>query len=124
MPRTEAQKLSAKKYYEKNKEKNKEKEKLRHKKYHNEHLEKRHQQANEWKKNNPMNGRISSWKYQGMIDADWSSVYEMFIAQTNCWICNKDFSECKKCLDHDHTIKDDDNLRYVCCQVCNQHIVG
>ena len=59
-----------------------------------------------------------------MIDSDWTSVYEMFQAQTHCWICNHDFSKYYKCLDHDHDITDDDNLRYVVCHPCNRNVIG
>lgn len=71
--------------------------------------------------NNPKQYKITLWKNHGMIDADWSSVYEMFIAETNCWICNHDFSKYKKCLDHNHATGE---LRYVVCMPCNRNVIG
>mgnify|MGYP003658611150 CR=1 FL=1 len=116
----EAYKLANKKYYENNKEK----VDSYKKQYAKEHPELYKESSQKWRDNNPMKAKISAWKQDGMIDSDWSSVYEMFIAQTNCWICGCDYSKRIKCLDHDHSIKDDDNLRYVCCNTCNVRIVG
>ena len=48
----------------------------------------------------------------------------MFINQTNCWICDKQFDKKgDRCLDHDHCIKDVPNVRFVCCRKCNLHIL-
>lgn len=71
----------------------------------------------------PDKRKIIVWKSAGMIDADWSSVYEMFIKENECWICGINFNETTrhKCLDHNHVTGE---LRYVCCNVCNTHIVG
>ena len=38
---------------------------------------------------NPKINIVSNWKYQGIIDDDFDTLYEYFITQTNCWICTK-----------------------------------
>ena len=75
----------------------------------------------QYRKDNPDKWLIQHWKCRGMIDTHWELVYDMFSKQTNCWICNHDFSISKKCLDHNH---DTGDLRYVCCNACNIHIIG
>ena len=67
---------------------------------------------------------IRIWKSRGIIDEDFNSLYEMFIEQTNCWICDKEFEpKGDRCLDHDHSIDDGPNVRYVCCRSCNMHFL-
>ena len=77
---------------------------------------------------NPKIYIISQWKYQGIIveDDDWDGFYDYFITQTNCWICDKIYSNDKlnrRCLDHDHDLLDEPNIRYICCNYCNLFIV-
>ena len=109
-----------KKYYLKNKERilakqreyrAKNKEKLREKKYY---------------ANNPDKYRIRNWKRQGIIDGDFPLLNEVFEKETHCWICWEPYNGRKKrkCLDHDWSIKDDSNPRYICCHVCNLKVVG
>jgi len=79
-----------------------------------------------WKKNNPeklhKSNTISHWIRQGTIDEDISSVYDYFITQTHCWICGIEYcKKYKRCLDHNH---DTGEIRYICCAVCNSHVVG
>ena len=71
--------------------------------------------------NNLKKNKIREWKGKGMIDTDWDLVYEMFMAQTNCWICDKLFKGSDKCLDHDHETGE---LRYVVCRYCNSFKIG
>ena len=67
---------------------------------------------------------INIWKSRGVYDEDFNSLYQMFIEQTNCWICDKEFKpKGDRCLDHDHDIKDAPNVRYVCCNDCNLHFL-
>ena len=119
MPATDAQKRASKKWREKNKEKIAQKTK----KYRKEHPELYKKASQKWRDNNPDKSKIANWKNDGMIDADWGSVYEMFIKENECWICGINFNETtrKKCLDHDHNTGE---LRYVCCQTCNVYIIG
>tara|TARA_R110000824_G_scaffold15420_1_gene64939 strand:- start:169 stop:585 length:417 start_codon:yes stop_codon:yes gene_type:complete len=69
--------------------------------------------------------KIASWKYQGIISSDWDLLYEKFINTTHCGLCNIELIEGKKtnsrCLDHDHDIKDGDNVRYILCHKCNNN---
>ena len=70
---------------------------------------------------------INKWKHQGIIDEDFDSLYEYFIKETNCWICdkvyNKDINMDRRCLDHDHDLLDEPNVRYICCNYCNINII-
>jgi hypothetical protein len=77
--------------------------------------------------NNPKVKIISQWKRLGIIDDDWDGLYDYFIKETNCWICDKVYNKHNKmdlrCLDHDHDITDDNNIRYICCGYCNINII-
>ena len=59
---------------------------------------------------------ISVWKERGIIDDDFDALYDYYIEQTNCMICDIDFNISKKTLDHDHETGEP---RYVCCNRCN-----
>ena len=78
---------------------------------------------------NPKSTIISNWKQQGIIveDDDWNGLYEYFIKETNCWICNKVYNKDivmdRRCIDHDHDLLDEPNIRYICCNYCNLFIV-
>jgi len=75
--------------------------------------------------------RISKWKYQGIIveGDDWNWFYEIFIATTHCQKgdCGKELTTDRhlthstRCVDHDHEIKNEPNVRYVCCHACNMN---
>ena len=66
--------------------------------------------------------KIAHWIDIGIIDEDLSGVYNYFILETNCMICNKEYNKSfKRCLDHDH---DTGEIRYICCTSCNLHVVG
>ena len=66
---------------------------------------------------------ISRWISKGIVDSDWDSVYEEYIKQTHCWICNReyDFKKIRRCLDHNHETGE---IRYIVCNPCNIHIIG
>ena len=76
-----------------------------------------------WKLNNNKTYKISRWKQQGIIDDDYDLLYEYFIKETNCMICNKFYNNDnivdRRCLDHDNTLLYELNIRYICCWNCN-----
>jgi len=139
MPQTkEKKRITSKKYYENNKvkiaeqkkkynEENREKKAEYSKKYYLENKEKIAEHKKKYKKENPKSYRISNWKKRGIIDDDYDLLYDVFIKETNCWICGKDFNKDivmdRRCLDHDHDITDDGNVRYILCNYCNLHVV-
>ena len=103
---------NTKEYYKQYYLKNKERHKQTMKKY---------QQTPEGKKQY----KIASWKHQGIIFFDWDLLYEIFIETTHCDLCGIKLIEGKKsnsrCLDHDHSITDYDNVRYILCHKCNNN---
>ena len=136
----ERRRISDKKYYEKNIEKiklscklyqqiNKEILKERHKIYRKNNKDKekvRHKKYNQSPQGIKTKVKLN-WKNSGIIDLDIDSVYEYFITQTECWICYKEFNKDivmdRRCLDHDHTLENEPNIRYICCTYCNLHII-
>ena len=83
------------------------------------HVKKR-QSKKQWAKNNHDNVKISGWKSYGIITTDWNNVYDVYINTTNCNYCNKKFKNTlDRCLDHDHSIKDNNNIRGIICRPCN-----
>ena len=142
MPRTaeekkEARRLTTKKY----RESHKENIKSSSKKYSEEHKEekkeygaKRYEEkreemikrVKEYRKTTigKKNQRINEWKCRGIIDADLGAVYDYYVKQTHCMICKKEYKNTRdRHLDHEHSITDDDNIRYICCNRCNTYIV-
>ena len=115
-------------YRLKNKEKTPYKErKAYYKQHYIDNKEKIKKSTKQYHIDNPKVSIISCWKKRGVIDNDYDLLYDYFITQTNCWICNKEYNNYnrmdRRCLDHDHTITDDGNVRYICCAYCNIHIV-
>ena len=96
-------------------------------KYHKQYFLDNTEKIKQYYLDNPKINIISEWKRQGVIDNDWDSLYEYFIKETNCWICdkvfNKDINMDRRCLDHDHDLLDEPNVRYICCNYCNLHII-
>jgi len=147
MPLTELEKkerkrISDKKYRENNREKLREgyKKSYLERKDNPEYKEYLYNKLKNWRKKNPQkykeqqltyNGKknlaISKWRWRGIIDPDFKSVYDYFITQTNCWICDKEYNKVNKmdlrCLDHDHDLTDEPNIRYICCGYCNLHLL-
>jgi len=69
--------------------------------------------------------KISRWKEQGIIDGDYDSLYNCVNKETHCWICLKQFKSGQdKNVDHDYGITDDNNIRYICCNSCNCHLLA
>jgi len=67
--------------------------------------------------------RIRRWKHQGIISEDYDALYERFMSTTHCENCSvlltTGCGRTGKCLDHDHDIKDRENVRAVLCNACN-----
>lgn len=69
--------------------------------------------------------RIRNWKYQGIISDGWNALYERYINTLWCEECEVSLTEdtCPtktgRCLNHDHSITDRDNVRSVLCNSCN-----
>ena len=67
--------------------------------------------------------RIRKWKHQGIICDDWDALHERFMSTTHCENCDvlltTGCGRTGKCLDHDHAIKDRENVRAVLCNACN-----
>jgi len=118
MGKKEYQKKYMKEYRKKNKEKIEE--------YREKHKEeaKKYNQTEKGKKSH----RISRWKHWGIIFHDWDLLYEIYLQTTNCDNCNclltydKRTTKTTKCVDHDHSITDDNNVRNILCNCCNVKI--
>jgi len=64
-------------------------------------------------------GKKCSWKIQGVI-CDFEGVYTHYINCKKCEYCDEEFINDKdRCLDHDHSIIDKNNVRGVLCRKCN-----
>ena len=70
--------------------------------------------------------RINNWKRYGIIADSWEEVYAWYLETKTCDICDCVLTEDRrntsstKCLDHDHTLKDQYNIRGVICHSCNR----
>ena len=100
-----------------------------YKQYYITNCKKRKEYNYKWKKDNPelskKTNMIAHWKFIGIIDTDLSTVYDYFITQTHCWICDMKYNKSYfRCLDHDHDEKVYNNIRYICCNDCNLRVVG
>jgi len=138
MPHKDKEKRNAyaKEYRAKNKEKekarikeyrakNKEKEALKKKEWYQKNKERIKSYKKQYYSENRDKSRIRKWKSQGIIDGDFPLLNEVFEKETHCWICCVEYSKTRrKCVDHDHSIKDQPNVRYICCHSCNSNVVG
>jgi hypothetical protein len=101
----------------------KERRRIIEKRYYDKNKQKTYEASLIWKKNNPEKVKkseaIRNWKRRGIIDGDYETLYNEFLNTKECWICGHDFSKYVKCLDHDHDIIDEPNIRYICCNYCN-----
>jgi len=96
--------------------------------------EKYKQYQNEWKKKYRKTEkgliamRITNWKNRGIIFSDYHLLHDIYINTTHCDVCKIKLTEDKKrknttrCLDHDHTITDCENVRAIVCNECNMKI--
>ncbi len=72
--------------------------------------------------NKSSKGIISTWKFRGIIFHDYELLYDIYINTTHCDVCKCELNKCtrsRKCVDHDHSITDTDNVRNILCNVCN-----
>tara|TARA_R110002126_G_scaffold284696_2_gene434566 strand:+ start:53 stop:502 length:450 start_codon:yes stop_codon:yes gene_type:complete len=62
-----------------------------------------------------------NWKNRGIIFAErFNEIYDRYIYSSHCDKCNKKFKKSlDRCLDHDHLITDNFNIRAVLCRNCN-----
>ena len=148
----EKKRIYDKEYYQKNKEKrkqydkeyrekNKEKKRITDKEYYEKNKEKLKQNSKEWIKNNKekreqyleseackKSYRISKWKRYGIITDDYDKLYEKYLNTKNCELCNceltvdKRTTKTTRCMDHDHSITDSDNVRNILCHSCNSKL--
>jgi hypothetical protein len=66
--------------------------------------------------------RIANWKQIGIVDTDLHSLYDIYIKETNCWICGCEYKNKKhRHLDHDHETGE---VRFICCRDCNIQILS
>ena len=69
---------------------------------------------------------FSNWRAYGIIFHDFELLYEIYMEATKCDFCKcilDTSNKTKRCLDHDHDIIDDDNVRAILCVGCNNRDV-
>ena len=137
MPFTEEEKkerkrIADKKYYEKNKKKIQTNQKNykknwreKHKTYAKKYYAKNKERILLKQKELPITPKrkksriIAGWKFQGII-CDYQHYYKIYLQQTNCYYCRKEFKNTgDRNLDHNHNITDDYNVRGILCRKCN-----
>ena len=112
-----------------------EKKKQYMKKYNLENREKKNQYDREYRKLNKEKRKeydqtskrkkykkIHNWKYQGIIFSDYDLLFDIYTQTTHCDHCKCELNKCnrsRKCLDHDHSITDTENVRGILCMRCN-----
>ena len=131
MDEKERKRIANKKWYDSHQEQIKAKriaKKDKQKNYGKNHYltnkEKYKDKAKQWAIDNPLlykkQSKIARWKRSGMITDDWENVYSISMNTTNCDYCKKEFmNSLDRCLDHDHSIKDNNNIRGILCRPCN-----
>ena len=82
---------------------------------------KRYEQSEKGKKTK----KIRGWRLRGIICDDWDAMYQRYYNTSHCELCNVELISNKfsvpnrRCLDHDHSITDRENVRGIICQGCN-----
>jgi len=123
MDKKEAARQRAKKHYYENREyKN-----IQNQEWAEKNRDKSNQIKSDYCKRNPENRtksyRIYQWKVRGIIFHDYDLLYDIYLQTTHCDRCDRlltmDNGSAQKCLDHDHTITDDINVRNILCKKCN-----
>ena len=70
----------------------------------------------------------AKWRYRGLIltsQEEFDEIYERYLNTFWCDECECELTidrvrtATTKCLDHDHSITHDENVRYICCRKCN-----
>jgi hypothetical protein len=96
------------------------------KKYKAENREKLREYRKKWNQTEAgkKSHRIKIWKQYGIIFSDYDLLYDIFINTEYCDLCKVKLTEGKRtkttrCLDHDHSITDCENVRNVLCHSCN-----
>ena len=93
--------------------------------------EQREKYKKEWRKTprGKESTAIGNWKKRGIIFHDLKWLYGTYITRTHCDNCNceltdgKPITETTRCLDHNHDITDDNNVRGIVCWNCNINII-
>ena len=120
-----------------------EKEKAYKKEYNQKHKQKKKEYMKEYRKNNKENQkeykkkynqtpqgkkskRIRDWKYRGILFHDYDLLYDIYLSTTHCYFCKCELNQCgssRKCVDHNHDIYDNENVRNIVCSNCNLNII-
>ena len=107
-----------------------EKRKAYKKEYNQTHKEKIKEQKKEYnlthKEEKKKSNRICNWKRHGIIFHDYDLLHDIYLSTTDCYFCKCLLNQCnksRKCVDHDHDIHDNENVRNIVCWNCNINII-
>ena len=80
--------------------------------------DRKYRQTHQRKKQN----MLYNWRRMGIIHHDFELLYQIYMEASKCDFCKCELDTSvttKKCLDHDHSITDKDNVRAILCFNCN-----